>query len=104
MGTDWASLIGQWLAQTAERCHAAFGGHGNAAFGGQPGHGQPAYGQQGYGQPGHGQHGHEQHHERRGPGMGMVGVAAGVVGGMVLSEVFDEVGDAFEGEDSAGEE
>lgn len=75
--TDWTSLIGQWLAQVAERGgHAAFGGH-------------------------HG-HGHEQHHGRRGPGMGAVvgGVAAGVVGGMVLGEVFEDFGG---GDDSGGE-
>ncbi|MFD9733256.1 sporulation protein [Umezawaea sp. NPDC059074] len=111
MSTDWASAIGQWLSQVAERGgHSAFGGHAqpHSAFGG--GHGQQGYGQQGYGQPGYGQQGHGQHgygHEqRRGPGMGAVvgGVAAGVVGGMILGEVFDEVGDAFEGEDFAGEE
>ncbi|MGM1061480.1 sporulation protein [Saccharothrix sp. Mg75] len=68
--TDWASVIGQWVAQVAER-----GGHN-------------AYGRPGYAHQGH--HGH-----RRGPGMGGVvaGAAAGVVGGMIIGEALD---DAFE--------
>ena len=71
-GTDWASVVGQWLTQVAERG----GGHHQ-----QCGHG---------GYDDHGHHG-------RGPGMGAVagGVAAGVVGGMVLGEVFEEVGESF---------
>ncbi|SDO66352.1 sporulation protein [Lentzea jiangxiensis] len=93
-GTDWASAVNGWLAQVAQRGHAtpAFGG--NPAFGHQPGYG----GHHGYDH--HGHHGH-----RSGPGIGGVVAAgaAGVVGGMVLGEVVDEVFD--EGEDFAfGEE
>ncbi|MFD1147208.1 sporulation protein [Saccharothrix hoggarensis] len=74
VNTDWASAIGQWMAQVAER-----GGHGV-----------------------HGHHGHHGHHG--GPGMGAMvgGVAAGVVGGMVLGEVVDDVFDG--GDDFGGEE
>ncbi|ANZ40497.1 SpoOM family protein [Lentzea guizhouensis] len=96
-GTDWASAINGWLAQVAQRGHTpAFGGH-NPAFGGH----NPAFG----GQPGYGGH-HGHHGHRSGPGIGGVVAAgaAGVVGGMVLGEVVEEV---FEdgGEDFAfGEE
>jgi sporulation-control protein len=64
LGTDWASWIDQWMAQTAER-------------GGHFGH--------------YDEHGHHGHH-RGGPGMGgiVAGAAAGVVGGMVIGEVMDE--------------
>ncbi|MGI5500619.1 sporulation protein [Lentzea sp. CA-135723] len=103
-GTDWASAINGWLAQVAQRGHAnpAFGGH-NPAFGGQPGYGQPGYGQHGYDQ--HGHHGHHGGHHRSGPGMGTViaAGAAGVVGGMVVGEMMDDMfeddgGGDFEGE------
>lgn len=73
--TDWASAINGWLTQVAQR------GHGNPAFGGHHGYDH------------HGHHGH-----RSGPGVGgMVAAgAAGVVGGMVLGEVVEDV---FEGGD-----
>ncbi|WHT23295.1 sporulation protein [Crossiella sp. CA-258035] len=88
--TDWASLISGWLAQAAERrqVNPAFGGgHGghNPAFGSQPGYGQPGYGaHQGYDHPGQ---------QQRGPGMGgmLAAGAAGVVGGVVLGEVAEEM-------------
>lgn len=66
----WTSLVGEWLADTAER-----GGH----------RGNPAFGHQGH-HPGH--HGH---HGRRGPGMGAVvgGAAAGLVGGMIIGDMMD---------------
>ncbi|MER7113171.1 sporulation protein [Saccharomonospora azurea] len=107
---DWASLIGQWMDQAADRRSA---GHGNPAFGGHPGqYGNPAFGGQApYGQPGpYGQpapYGHPgEYQERRGPGMGGViaGAAAGVVGGMVLGEVLEEVFDGDEEEMDVAEE
>lgn len=63
------------------------GGHGghNPAFGSQPGYGQPGYGaHQGYDHPGQ---------QQRGPGMGgmLAAGAAGVVGGVVLGEVAEEM-------------
>ncbi|MBC6451653.1 sporulation protein [Actinokineospora xionganensis] len=70
--TDWTALISQWLSEVSSR-RPAQGFHG--------GHG------------GHGGH-------RGGGGMGMVGgVAAGLVGGMVLGEVFEEVGESFFGDE-----
>ncbi|HEX7306852.1 sporulation protein [Lentzea sp.] len=108
-GTDWVSAINGWLAQVAQRGHAnpAFGGgHGgyNPAFGGQPGYGhQPGYG----GHHGYDQHGHHGHHgHRSGPGVGgMVAAgAAGVVGGMVLGEVVEEVFEDDGGDFAFGEE
>ncbi|MCO1574208.1 sporulation protein [Crossiella sp. SN42] len=77
--TDWASLISGWLAQAAERRQV------NPAFGGQPAYGQPGYGaHQGYDHPGQ---------QQRGPGMGgmLAAGAAGVVGGVVLGEVAEEI-------------
>jgi sporulation-control protein len=66
----WTSLIGDWLAQAAERVP-----HGNPAFGGH--------------------HGNDQ--RRRGPGMGAVvgGAAAGLVGGMIIGDMMD--GELFDG-------
>ncbi|MFS8097443.1 sporulation protein [Lentzea alba] len=100
--TDWASAINGWLAQVAQRGHAnpAFGGgHAgyNPAFGGQPMHGHQGYDQHGH----HGHHGH-----RSGPGMGgmIAAGAAGVVGGMVLGEVVEEVFEDDGGGDFAFEE
>jgi sporulation-control protein len=62
--TDWASAISGWLAQAAER------GGAHPAFAGQP----------------------SQVGRRSGPGMGgmLAAGAAGVVGGVVLSEMADE--------------
>ncbi|MBW4716808.1 sporulation protein [Saccharothrix obliqua] len=82
--TDWASAIGQWLDQVAQRGGQAFG---NPAFG------NPAFGQPQHGYDQHGHHGYDQHGHRRGPGIGGVvaGAAAGVVGGMILGEVVEEV-------------
>ncbi|HEX6355540.1 sporulation protein [Actinophytocola sp.] len=67
---DWTSLLGEWLARTAERAS-----HGNPAFGHQK----------------HGHHGH------RGSGMGgmMGAAAAGLVGGMILGDMMD--GELFDG-------
>ncbi|RAS59704.1 SpoOM protein [Lentzea atacamensis] len=78
--TDWASAINGWLAQIAER------GHANPAFGGQPAYGQPMHGHHGYDQ-------HRHHGHRSGPGIGgMVAAgAAGVVGGMIIGEVVEDV-------------
>ncbi|WP_424189071.1 sporulation protein [Actinokineospora sp. G85] len=78
--TDWAPIIGGWLAQAAGQRgggHQGFAGHGGY---GDQGHYAPGYDQ------GHGQ-------QRRGPGMGAIvgGVAAGVVGGMVVGEVVEEI-------------
>jgi sporulation-control protein len=86
---DWANLIGSWLTETLERHfsqNAAFGGHGNPAFGGRPGYGP-------YGHP----------RERRGPGMGAVigGAAAGALGGMIVG---DMIGDAFEDDGGGGDD
>lgn len=94
LSTDWASAIGQWLAQVAERGHAPHG-HTHLAFGGHQGRHSPAIG----GHPGYGQHDRKHgrdHHEHHRGGMGamggvVAGAAAGVAGGMVLGEVFDEV-------------
>jgi sporulation-control protein len=90
LSTDWASAIGQWLAQVAERVHATHG-RTNPAFGGHHGHNPVFGGHHEYGHHGH-KHGYD-HHEHHRPGMGGVvaGAAAGVAGGMVLGEVFDEV-------------
>ena len=70
---DWATPVGGWLAQAAERSAA------NPAFGRQPGYG----GQQGY---------DDHQGQRRGPGMGgmLAAGAAGLAGGMVLGGVADE--------------
>jgi sporulation-control protein len=70
---DWTSLIGEWLARTAER------GGGNSAFGHQ------------------GHKGHHGHHGHRGGGMGgmLGGAAAGLVGGMILGDMMD--GELFDG-------
>ncbi|SED08155.1 sporulation-control protein [Amycolatopsis tolypomycina] len=72
--TDWATPVGSWLAQAAER------GPAYPAFGGAPGYG----GQQGYDD--------QQGQQRRGPGMGgmLAAGAAGLAGGMVLGGVADE--------------
>ncbi|GLZ32312.1 sporulation protein [Lentzea sp. NBRC 105346] len=69
MHADWAGIINNWMAQISGR-----GGHGM--------HG------------GHGIHG------GHGPGVGgiVAAGAAGVVGGMIMGEVFDEIGDAFFGD------
>lgn len=76
---DWTAMIGQWLEQTAERGPVA--GHGFA-----------------------GKQGHHGHHGRGGSGMGGVvgGVAAGLVGGMIIGDMMD--GGLFDGEDGGGEE
>jgi sporulation-control protein len=93
-GTDWAAEIDAWLQQSV-LSHR--GGH----------FAPPAYGQgHGYGQShGYGQgHGERGHHGRGGLGAGAVvgGVAAGLVGGYVASEMMDEI---FEGDDGGyGEE
>ncbi|TWP48207.1 sporulation protein [Lentzea tibetensis] len=68
MGSDWAGIINNWMSQISGRGgHGMHGGHG-----------------------GHGVHGH---------GMGIAGIAAagaaGVAGGMIMGEVFDEIGDFF---------
>ncbi|HEY1179420.1 MAG TPA: sporulation protein, partial [Phytomonospora sp.] len=47
---------------------------------------------------GHGGHGHRGH-GGMGAGGVVAGAAAGIVGGMVLGEVFDDMGDAFSGEE-----
>jgi len=54
----------------------------------QPGYPQPGYAQQGYAQPGYG-YGQPQ---RQGPGWGGVAAAgaAGLIGGMVISEMMDD--------------
>jgi sporulation-control protein len=76
---DWTSLIGDWLAQVADRVP-----HGNPAFG----HGS------------HGQYGHG----RRGSGMGAMvgGAAAGLAGGMIIGDMMD--GELFDGGGDFGEE
>jgi sporulation-control protein len=82
---DWAALIGDWLAQAADRVP-----HANPAFGGR-------------GQYGH--QGHQGHRGHRGSGMGAVvgGAAAGLVGGMIIGDMMD--GELFDGgEDFGGEE
>jgi sporulation-control protein len=78
--TDWAPMIDEWLTNAANRAPQA-----NPAFGGHQGH--------------HGHPGHHGHHGRRGSGMGgMVGgVAAGVVGGMIIGDMMD--GGLIDGED-----
>lgn len=68
MSSDWAGIINNWMSQISGRGgHGMHGGHG-----------------------GHGVHGH---------GMGIAGIAAagaaGVAGGMIMGEVFDEIGDFF---------
>jgi sporulation-control protein len=68
---DWTSLLGEWLARTAERVP-----HGNPAFG-------------------HQKQGHRGHH---GSGMGaglLGGAAAGLVGGMIIGDMMD--GELFDG-------
>ncbi|PPK70832.1 sporulation protein [Actinokineospora auranticolor] len=74
--TDWRGRIEQWLHQVSSTRHNP--GHGHGFHGGHGGHG-----------------GHE------GPGVGGVvaGAAAGIVGGMVLGEVFEGIGDFFGGDD-----
>jgi sporulation-control protein len=71
---DWTSLIGDWLATAADRVP-----QGNAMFGNK------------------GHQGHHGHHGHRGAGVGgMVGgLAAGVVGGMIIGDMMD--GELFDG-------
>ncbi|WP_430792022.1 sporulation protein [Actinoplanes sp. G11-F43] len=112
--TDWRQVVDGWVRQAVDRRKSMPGfGHPQPGYGhpqqgyGQPGYGQPGYGQPGYGhpQPGYGQHGHHGHYRRGGHhgGSGMGGMAMGVAGGLaagyVAGEVFDEIGDAFEGDD-----
>nr|WP_205861423.1 sporulation protein [Planosporangium flavigriseum] len=75
--TDWAAQIDGWLQQAVL---SRSGGH----FGAPPAYG---YGQPGYGKPGHG-HGHG--HRGMGAGAVLGGLAAGMVGGYVASEMMDE--------------
>ncbi|MFB9906469.1 sporulation protein [Allokutzneria oryzae] len=93
MSADWAGMIDGWLHEVASRRQAHYG-H-------QQQYGQPQYGHQQYGHP---QYGHDGHHGgQRGGGMGVGGMvaagAAGVVGGMILGEVFEEAGEAFFGDE-----
>ncbi|MEU4564005.1 sporulation protein [Actinoplanes sp. NPDC023936] len=126
--TDWRAVVDGWVRQALDKRKSmpgfgavgGFGqpGHGQPGYGAPgyppPGYGQPGYGQPGYGQPGYG-HGPGHHgHYRQGPGHhghyrrghhggGMGGMAMGVAGGLaagyVAGEAFDEIGDAFEGEE-----
>ncbi|MEV0651108.1 sporulation protein [Phytomonospora sp. NPDC050363] len=68
--TDWEGEVGRWLSELAARS-AHHGGHGH----------------------------HHGGHSRHGGGGMVAGAAAGLVGGMVLGEVFDEAGDAFFGDE-----
>ncbi|RJQ79931.1 SpoOM family protein [Pseudonocardiaceae bacterium YIM PH 21723] len=76
---NWAGQVDAWLQQATQKHSGLMSAMG---FGGHRSHG--------YHQP----HGHHS----GGPGVGtfLAAGAAGVVGGMVLGEVFDEVGDLFE--------
>jgi sporulation-control protein len=102
---NWAAQVTGWIEQLVQG-HSAHAGHGGpAAYGQGPGFAAP-YGGHKEGFGGHGYGGHHEHEgQRRGPGMGgmvaagAAGLAAGVVGGMVLNEVFDDDGG---GEDEAG--
>lgn len=84
---DWATMIGDWLADVADRAPRV-----NPAFGGHPGQ--------------HGHRGHQGHQGRRGPGMGAMvgGAAAGLVGGMIIGDMMDGGLIDGGGEDFAGEE
>ncbi|WP_067176530.1 sporulation protein [Microtetraspora niveoalba] len=98
---DWAGEIDRWLAGLSHHgTHHGMSHH--APYGHQPyGHAEP-YGHQphGHAQP-YGYH--PEHHEHRdGPGWGAVAAAgvAGVVGGLVLGEVVEEI---FEDDDEGGD-
>ncbi|HEV7907430.1 MAG TPA: sporulation protein [Pseudonocardiaceae bacterium] len=71
MSADWAAIIHSWMSEVVDR-HGA--------------HVPQVHGH------------HDEHRGHHGPGIGAAagGVAVGFVGGMILGEVFDEVGDFFE--------
>jgi sporulation-control protein len=85
--TDWTTIIGDWLAQAADRAPQP-----NPAFGPHAHHHD------------HGYDNHHGHHARRGPGMGAVlgGAAAGLAGGMLLGDLMD--GELFDGPEEPAEE
>ncbi|MEV0971147.1 sporulation protein [Microtetraspora glauca] len=94
--TDWAGEIDRWLTGLA---HYG-GGHGHHGYA-ETEH-QGPYGHSPY-------HGHHEYHEyqehRSGPGWGAVAAAgvAGVVGGLVVGEVIEEIFEDDEEEDGGGD-
>lgn len=97
---DWASIIGQWLEQVAQR-HA---GAGFGGFGGHHGGGHYDGGHHGGGHYGGGHGGHPGGGRGIGVGGVVAGAAAGVVGGMIMGEVLEDAfdGDLFDGGDLFG--
>ncbi|MFB9904239.1 sporulation protein [Allokutzneria oryzae] len=103
--TDWTAAIGGWLTQVAGsgQTNPAFGGAHNPAFGDQTGYNPAFGGQPGYGtRPVRGGRGYEhdeydQQGQRRRPGMGgmlaagAAGAAGGVLGGMALGGMAEEL-------------
>ncbi|MFI1398017.1 sporulation protein [Streptomyces sp. NPDC020681] len=88
---DWIADVDAWIRQLAEY-RASYGPHGSYGNGSHRGHGDHRHG--------------DGHSHRSGPGMGTVVAAgaAGLAGGMAATEVVDEVGDFFEGDEEEGGE
>ena len=106
--TDWVATVDAWMRELVDR-HAARAAYLPSQGQPQPGYGDPyatGYAHKGDGY-GYGDHGHGDHHGHSdGPGVGTViaagaaGLAVGVVGGMVVSELLDDDG----GDEDSGDD